>query len=90
MSTGAPLMVEQFHFIHQKLKKVQIASICGGTDIIGCFMLGNPNLPVVRRRNSMPWIRNATDSVDGDGSSVRNRKENSFVAKHFQVDLLDF
>ena len=47
MSTGAPLMNEQFHFIHQKIKKVHIASICGGTDIIGCFMLGNPNLPVV-------------------------------------------
>lgn len=49
LSTGAPLLPDQFDFIHEKLKKdVHIASICGGTDIIGCFMLGNPLLPVKR------------------------------------------
>ena len=48
MSTGAPLLPEQYDFIHEHIKKVHIASISGGTDIIGCFMLGNPNLPVYR------------------------------------------
>jgi acetoacetyl-CoA synthetase len=49
LSTGAPLLPEQFDFVYNKIKKdVQLSSICGGTDIIGCFMLGNPNLPVYR------------------------------------------
>tara|TARA_Y100000590_G_scaffold470768_1_gene669785 strand:- start:10550 stop:12475 length:1926 start_codon:yes stop_codon:yes gene_type:complete len=49
MSTGAPLLPEQFDFVYEKFKKdIQIASICGGTDIIGCFMLGVPTLPVKR------------------------------------------
>ena len=70
MSTGAPLMNEQFHFIHQKIKKVHIASICGGTDIIGCFMLGNPNLPVVAGEIQCLGLGMATDSVDGEGKTI--------------------
>ena len=47
LSTGAPLLPEQYEYIYNKLKKdVCVSSIAGGTDIIGCFMLGNPNLPV--------------------------------------------
>lgn len=46
-STGAPLMPEQFHFVYDSLKRdVHLASISGGTDILGCFALGNPLLPV--------------------------------------------
>ncbi len=49
LSTGAPLLPEQFDFIYEKIKSdVCVSSICGGTDIIGCFMLGNPILPVYR------------------------------------------
>lgn len=46
-STGSPLAVEQFEWIYARVKsELQLASICGGTDIISCFMLGNPILPV--------------------------------------------
>ncbi len=49
LSTGSPLLPEQFDFIYDKLKAdLQVASICGGTDIIGCFMLGHPLKPVRR------------------------------------------
>ncbi|MFT6070359.1 MAG: acetoacetyl-CoA synthetase [Bacteriovoracaceae bacterium] len=49
MSTGAPLLPEQYDFVYDSFKKdVQLASICGGTDIIGCFMLGVPTLEVKR------------------------------------------
>ena len=49
LSTGAPLLPEQFDFIYDKIKDdTRISSICGGTDILGCFMLGNPILPVRR------------------------------------------
>ncbi len=47
LSTGAPLTVENFRWVYDAVKAdVQLASISGGTDIISCFMLGNPLLPV--------------------------------------------
>jgi acetoacetyl-CoA synthetase len=46
-STGSPLAVEQFEWIYREVKPdLQLSSISGGTDIISCFMLGNPILPV--------------------------------------------
>ena len=47
LSTGSPLTVENFRWVYDNVKRdLQVASICGGTDIISCFMLGNPMLPV--------------------------------------------
>uniref|UniRef100_A0A0N5B976 Acetoacetyl-CoA synthetase n=1 Tax=Strongyloides papillosus TaxID=174720 RepID=A0A0N5B976_STREA len=48
LSTGSPLKPSSFEFINNSLKKkVVIGSICGGTDIIGCFMGASLNRPVV-------------------------------------------
>ncbi len=47
LSTGSPLTVENFEWVYANVKAdVQLSSISGGTDIISCFMLGNPMLPV--------------------------------------------
>ncbi|MFM0672959.1 acetoacetate--CoA ligase, partial [Paraburkholderia sediminicola] len=46
MSTGAVLYDSQFEWVRSYVKPLQLQSISGGTDIIGCFVLGNPNLPV--------------------------------------------
>ncbi|MGD9040461.1 MAG: acetoacetate--CoA ligase, partial [Desulfobacteraceae bacterium] len=47
LSTGSPLSVEGFEFIYKEVKNdLQLASISGGTDINGCFALGNPMGPV--------------------------------------------
>ena len=47
LSTGSPLSVANFEFVYQHIKSdVQLSSISGGTDIISCFMLGCPLLPV--------------------------------------------
>lgn len=49
LSTGSPLLPEQYDFVYNKIKSdVLLASISGGTDILGCFMLGNPMMPVYR------------------------------------------
>lgn len=49
LSTGAPLLPEDFDWVYGEVKQdLQLASISGGTDIISCFMLGVPTLPVVR------------------------------------------
>jgi acetoacetyl-CoA synthetase len=72
LSTGAPLLPEQFDFIYSKIKKdIQVASICGGTDIIGCFMLGNPNAEVRRGEIQCLALGMDVDCVDNNGESVR-------------------
>ena len=49
LSTGSPLAPEQFDFVRDAIgAEVQLASISGGTDIVSCFALGNPLLPVYR------------------------------------------
>ncbi len=46
MSSGAVLFDSQFQWVCDHVKPLQLQSISGGTDILGCFVLGNPNLPV--------------------------------------------
>jgi acetoacetyl-CoA synthetase len=48
-STGSPLSPKSFDYVYQHIKAdLQLSSISGGTDILSCFALGNPNLPVYR------------------------------------------
>ena len=47
LSTGSPLPTEGFQFVYQQIKEdLCLSSISGGTDLISCFVLGNPTLPV--------------------------------------------
>ncbi len=48
LSTGSVLSARQFDWVSEQVKPLPLQSISGGTDIIGCFVLGNPNLPVYR------------------------------------------
>ncbi len=49
LSTGSPLVSERFDYVYQQIKNnILLASISGGTDIVSCFILGNPILPVYR------------------------------------------
>ncbi|MBI3440770.1 MAG: acetoacetate--CoA ligase [Proteobacteria bacterium] len=48
-STGSPLAYEGFDYVYDRvLPNVHLASISGGTDIVSCFVLGNPLSPVYR------------------------------------------
>jgi acetoacetyl-CoA synthetase len=48
-STGSPLAPETFDYVYESIKAdVHLTSISGGTDIVSCFVLGNPNAPVWR------------------------------------------
>jgi acetoacetyl-CoA synthetase len=48
-STGSPLVPEGFDYVYGNIKKeLLLASISGGTDIVSCFVLGDPTLPVYR------------------------------------------
>ena len=49
LSTGSPLLPTDYDYVYQKIKStIRLASISGGSDIISCFALGNPMLPVYR------------------------------------------
>ena len=49
MSTGSPLLPESFDWIYRAISpRINLSSISGGTDILSCFVLGNPAMPVVR------------------------------------------
>lgn len=49
LSTGSPLVPESFDYVYDKIKSdVCLSSMSGGTDIVSCFALGNPALPVYR------------------------------------------
>lgn len=66
-STGSPLSPESFDYVYADIKAdVHLASIAGGTDIVGCFMTGNPRLPVWRGEIQGPAL--AMDvTIFGDG-----------------------
>ncbi len=67
-STGAPLNPEQFDWVYSNVKSdVQLASISGGTDIIGCFACGVPTLPVRRGELQARALGMAVESWDESG-----------------------
>jgi len=75
LSTGAPLSEEEFFWVYEHVKKdVQLSSISGGTDIVSCFMLGNPMLPV--RAGEIQCLGLGMDvvSLDENNHSVKNKK----------------
>ena len=75
LCTGSPLAPEQFDFVHASIKRdVHLASISGGTDIISCFCLGNPWLPVHRGEIQGAGLGMRTEVYDDDGHPVRQRQ----------------
>ncbi len=70
-STGSPLSDESFEYVYNKWKKdVQLSSISGGTDIISCFVLGNPILPVYKGEIQCSGLGMDVDSFDENGNTV--------------------
>lgn len=74
-STGSPLAPDGFDFVYRKVKAdLCLASISGGTDIISCFMLGNPARPVWRGEIQARGLGMAVDVFDDAGRPVRGDK----------------
>ena len=75
LSTGSPLVEENFDFVYGEWKEdVQLASISGGTDIISCFALGNPILPVHRGELQCRGLGMKVESFDEKGNTNNNEK----------------
>ena len=75
LSTGSPLLPEGFDYVYSKVKAdVQLASISGGTDIISCFVLGCPILPVHRGEIQCRGLGMRVEIFDDEGRSVRGQR----------------
>jgi acetoacetyl-CoA synthetase len=79
LTTGSPLLPDQFDFVYDKVSNnVQLSSISGGTDLNGCFVLGNPLSPVRRGEiqgsglgmNVQIWNESGKEVFDEEGELV--------------------
>jgi acetoacetyl-CoA synthetase len=84
LSTGSPLPPEGFEFIYRDVKQdVQLASISGGTDLNGCFVLGNPLDPVYSGELQGRGLAMAVEAYDDEGRPVRDRQAELVCEKPF-------
>jgi acetoacetyl-CoA synthetase len=75
LSTGSPLMAEGFDYVYQSIKSdVCLSSISGGSDIISCFVLGSPILPVYRGEIQCPGLAMAVDVYDAAANPLLTGK----------------
>ena len=90
-STGSPLSPEGFDWVYREVKEdLLLASISGGTDIVSCFVLGNPVLPVYRGEIQCRGLGMAVDVFDEDGSPVRGEKGELVCTRPFPVMPVGF
>jgi acetoacetyl-CoA synthetase len=76
-STGSPLAPESFDYVYQSIKPdLHLASISGGTDIVSCFVLGDPTSPVWKGEIQAPGLGMAVDVRSEEGAHLdRGRGE---------------
>lgn len=83
-STGSPLSPEGFDFVYDGIKSdVHLASISGGTDIVSCFVLGNPLKAVWEGEIQGPGLGMAVDVWNDDGKPVKGEKGELVCTKAF-------
>jgi acetoacetyl-CoA synthetase len=83
-STGSPLAPEGFDFVYEHIKRdIHLASVSGGTDLIGCFAGGVPTLPVWRGELQGPILGTATDVFDDQGNPIVGVKGELVCTKPF-------
>jgi acetoacetyl-CoA synthetase len=84
LSTGSPLSVEGFEFVYQHVKAdLQLASISGGTDLNGCFALGNPMGPVYSGELQCRGLAMDVHAFEAEGKPVINQQGELVCCKPF-------
>jgi acetoacetyl-CoA synthetase len=84
LSTGSPLAPEGFGYVYSSIKKdVCLSSISGGTDIVSCFVLGNPAAPVWRGEIQAKGLGMAVEVFDENGRSLVGEKGELVCTKPF-------
>jgi acetoacetyl-CoA synthetase len=91
LSTGSPLVPESFDFVYQKIKRdLCLSSISGGTDIISCFVGGNPIGPVWRGEIQARGLGMKVEVYDEEGRAVRGEKGELVCAAPFPSMPVEF
>lgn len=84
LSTGSPLLPANYDFVYQQIKPdVQLSSISGGTDIISCFALGNPLLPVYRGELQCLGLGMAVEVFNEEAQSILQERGELVCTKPF-------
>jgi acetoacetyl-CoA synthetase len=90
-STGSPLSPESFDYVYHCVKEdLCLSSIAGGTDIISCFALGAPTLPVWRGELQCRALGMAVDVFDEDGKPLRGEKGELVCTEPFPAMPIGF
>ena len=90
-STGSPLSPEGFDWVYREIKQdILLASISGGTDIVSCFVLGNPVLPVYRGEIQCRGLGMAVDVFNEKGKPVCSEKGELVCTKPFPAMPVGF
>lgn len=75
LSTGSPLAPEDFDYVYRRIKDdLRLSSISGGTDIVSCFVLGSPLLPVWRGEIQCRGLGMKVEVYNDAGQPVRGEK----------------
>lgn len=75
LSTGSPLSIEGFEYVYMEVKEdLQLASISGGTDLNGCFALGNPMGPVYAGELQCRGLAMKVEAFNENGKPVINEQ----------------
>ncbi|ERI52940.1 acetoacetyl-CoA synthetase, partial [Pseudomonas sp. EGD-AK9] len=91
LSTGSPLAHESFDFVYRDFKTdLCLSSISGGTDIVSCFALGNPVLPVWRGELQCKGLGMDVQVWNDSGQPVTGEKGELVCARHFPSMPLGF
>lgn len=91
MSAGAPLTKEQFHWVYRQVKAdLCLASISGGTEILGCFVMGNPLLPVRAGEIQGPALGMAISVMDYRNAPLVGKKGDLVCTEPFPSMPLTF
>jgi len=81
-STGSPLAEESFKYVYENIKKeVQLASIAGGTDMVGCLVLGNLYSNVYKGEIQGQSLAIDVDVFTDDGRSTKDGEKGELVVK---------
>ena len=84
LSTGSPLLPNNYDFVYQNIKAdLELSSISGGTDIISCFALGNPMLPVYRGEIQCLGLGMSVEIYNEDGKSLTEERGELVCTKPF-------
>ncbi len=91
LSTGSPLTHEGFRYVYRDVKEdMALASISGGTDLISCFILGCPWLPVREGELQCAGLGMAVDVFDDAGTPLKGAKGELVCTKSFPSAPLGF